>query len=119
LFYPYQFVRNSVAKWALCKDEYCQDKYGDWFNCIMKWTIPSVVKPLPLTIKQKHQMKMPVLLFLGTNDLIVDDAQKARLAAESYPNIQIEIKNSGHLISVEHRDFVNKKAAEFLKLHQK
>ncbi len=112
--YPFQFVRDEVTKWALGEDKYCLQKYGDWFNCMMKGTIPSVAQPIPMTKEQKHEMRMPVLLFLGTKDRIVGDVEIAKKAGEEYPNIQIEIRESGHLIAVEHRDFVNQKIAEFL-----
>ena len=59
-------------------------------------------------------MDLPVLLFLGTKDAIVGDAKIAKKTAEKYPNIQIEILESGHLIAVEHAVYVNRKMAEFL-----
>lgn len=61
---------------------------------------------------------MPVILFLGTKDPIVGDAEIASQIAEDYPNIQIEVLESGHLIAVEHADDVNKKIVEFLRLHK-
>ena len=112
--YPVQPVRDYVAQWAIGNDEYINRKYGEWFNQIMVATIPSVCQPIPLTTEQKQQMKMPVLLFLGTKDPIVGDAEKAKQAALDYPNIQIEILNSGHLVSTEKADSVNTKIEEFL-----
>lgn len=115
--YPFQFIRNWVAGWALGDDEYCRRKYGEWFNCIMKGTIPSVAMPVPMTTEQKKKMKLPVLLFLGTKDPIVGDAGIARKTAEAFPDIQIEVLESGHLIAVEHAADVNKKLREFLDIH--
>ena len=115
--YPLQAVRNSVTKWAIGNDEYVNRKYGDWFNQIMKATIPSVAMPVPMKTLQKQQMDLPVLLFLGTKDAIVGDADIAKQAALDYPNIQIEILDSGHLISVEKADFVNATITEFLHLN--
>ena len=114
--YPFQFVRNAVTKWALGEDKYCNEKYGDWFNCIMKATIPSVAQPVPMTTRQKHKMDMPVLLFLGTDDKIVGDASFAEQTAREYPNIHIEVLESGHLMAVEHKDYVNQKIKEYLEL---
>lgn len=114
--YPLQAVRNGVTNWAIGNDEYVNQKYGDWFNQIMKATIPSVAMPVPMTTEQKKQMDLPVLLFLGTKDAIVGDAEIARQTALDYPNIQIEILDSGHLISVEKADFVNATITEFLHL---
>lgn len=112
--YPFQSIRNNVTKWAIGNDKYCNDKYGDWFNAIMKGTIPSIGKPVPMTKEQKQVMKMPVLLFLGTKDKIVGDADLAKATAEEYPNITIEVLESGHLIAVEHRNYVNQKVKAFL-----
>jgi len=114
--YPFQFIRNWVTKWAIGNDKYCNDKYGDWFNCIMKSTIPSIGQPVPMTTEQKHEMKMPILLFLGTRDGIVGEANVAKKAGQEYPNIDIEVLESGHLVATEHRDFVNQKLKEFLEL---
>ena len=114
--YPLQSIRDNVAKWAIGDDEYVNQKYGDWFNQIMVATIPSVCQPVPMPTKQKQQMKMPVLLFLGTKDPIVGDAEIAKQTALDYPNIDIEILESGHLISVEKSDIINKKLIRFLNL---
>ena len=112
--YPFQFMRDVVSQWAIGSAPACQDKYGSWFNQIMKGTIPSIAHPVPMTTEQKEQMDLPILLFLGTQDKIVGDAEVARSAGEIYPNIQIEVLESGHLIAVEHARIVNKELAEFL-----
>lgn len=112
--YPMQFIRNWVTKWALGEDEYVRNAYGDWFDCILQGTIPSVARPVPMTAEQKELMKMPVLLFLGTNDPIVGDAEYAKKRGEEYPNIRIEILESSHLIAVEKSRKVNEVVSEFL-----
>ncbi len=112
--YPFRFVRKAVTHWAIGNDEYCNQKYGDWFDCIIKGTIPSLAKPVPMTTEQKKTMTMPVLLFLGTEDPIVGDAETARNKALDYPNIQIEVLESGHLVAVEHWEFINNKIVSFL-----
>ncbi|MCB0475225.1 MAG: alpha/beta hydrolase [Flavobacteriaceae bacterium] len=112
--YPIQFIRDGVQKWALGTDTYVNEKYGNWFNAILKGTIPSIAMPVPLTNEQKIEMKMPVLLFLGTSDPIVGPDATAKKIAEVYPNIKIEILESGHLIGVERRNVVNKSIAAFL-----
>jgi pimeloyl-ACP methyl ester carboxylesterase len=111
--YPLQFIRNYVSQWALGKNKYCHDKYGEWFNTIMKGTIPSVARPIPLSVEQKKNMRLPILLFLGTDDPVVGDVKSAEQSALIYPNIEIEILNSGHLIAVEQKDKINFKLIEF------
>jgi len=114
--YPFQVVRDLVTKWALGEAPEVIDSYGDWFNCIMKATIPSVAMPVPMTTEQKASMDLPVLLFLGTNDPIVGEVEHAKEVAEEYPNIRIEVLDSGHLVAVEHADYVNSVVNDFLAL---
>jgi pimeloyl-ACP methyl ester carboxylesterase len=112
--YPFQFIRNWVTTWALGENEYIRETYGEWFNCILKGTIPSVAQPVPMSEEQKRSMGMPVLLFLGTNDPIVGDPQIASEAGDIYPDIRIEILESGHLIAVEQPTYINEVTADFL-----
>ena len=114
--YPFQFLRDAVARWALGSDPACHIKYGEWFNEIMKGTIPSVSKPVPMSADQKRQIDIPVLLFLGSNDRIVGDVDQATECAEEYPNIEIEILESGHLIAVECSEEVNERLSAFLEI---
>jgi pimeloyl-ACP methyl ester carboxylesterase len=109
-----QFIRNWVTNWALGKDEYIEKAYGEWFDGILKGTIPSVAQPVPMTSEQKKMMKLPILLVLGTNDPIVGDAEYAKATGEEYPDIRIEILESGHLIAVEKSQRVNEMVSEFL-----
>ncbi len=112
--YPFQSVRNRVTKWALGEDESVNQLYGKWFDCVMRSTIPSVAKPVPMTREQKSGMTMPVLLFLGNQDPIVGDAGVAEKVAREYPDIRVEILESGHLVAVEQREYVNRVVADFL-----
>ncbi len=112
--YPLDYIRNSVTQWALGDSQQVLENYGDWFNCILRGTIPSLPAPVPMTTDQKQKMNLPVLLFLGTKDAIVGNAELAKKTALDYPDIQIEILNSGHLIAVEQAESVNQKVAEFL-----
>lgn len=112
--YPLDWVREKVVYWAFGDDNYSHEKYGDWFDIIMKGTMPSIAQPVPMTVEQKNSMEMSIILFLGTNDPIVGDAEIAKSEAEHYPNIDIYTLQSGHIIAVEQRDFINKKIIEFL-----
>ena len=114
IMYPFPFIRNYVSEWAIGNDPYVQEKYGEWFDYILQSTIPSLAEPMPLTKKQKENFETPILLFLGTNDALVGDVKIAKAMAEEYPDIQVEILNSGHLISTEKKDSVNKEIEKFL-----
>lgn len=112
--YPFQFIRDIVTKWAIGDKEHTIAAYGKWFNCIINATMPSVAMPVPMTPEQKNAMDMPVLLFLGTEDNIVGDAENAKEIAADFPDIQIEILESGHLIAVDQYKKVNESLLEFL-----
>lgn len=112
--YPFQLIRDQVTEWALGDDDYVLEHYSDWFNCIMKATIPSVAQPVPMTSAQKKDMQMPVLLFLGTKDNIVGDAKNATEVAADFPDVRIETLESGHLIAVEKAVYVNGVLRDFL-----
>ncbi|WP_167615094.1 alpha/beta fold hydrolase [Maribellus sediminis] len=112
--YPFDFIREWVANWALGTDPAVHQKYGKWFNCIMASTIPSVAQPVPMSTEQKQTMDLPVLLFLGTSDKLVGDVGLAENLAGDYPNIQTKVLESGHMIAVEHADTVNPILISFL-----
>ena len=112
--YPFQFVRDGVTRWALGESDAVIEPYGEWFNLIMRGTIPSVARPVPMNDEQKIQISMPVLLFLGTEDPIVGNAEIASEAARKYPDVRVEIMKSGHLIAVEQAERVNNIVCEFL-----
>jgi len=112
--YPFQFLRDEVADWALGTSPQCHSAYDRWFNSILKGTIPSIAQPVPMTTNQKQSMKLPILLFLGSKDKIVGDVINAKQTAMEYPNIQIEVLESGHLIAVEKSKIVNEKIQSFL-----
>lgn len=114
--YPFDFVKDHVFKWAMGKDEYVVNKYEDWFTCILEGTMPSLATPVPMTTEQKKKMDLPILLFLGTKDNIVGNAEFAKKTAREFPNIKIEILESGHLIAVEHFGVINKKLRKFLQI---
>ena len=116
IMYPFDFIRDKVTRWALGEDPYIAEKYGDWFNVILRGTIPSVAQPVPMSTEQKSNMDMPVLLFLGTKDPIVGDIESARQLALEYADIRIEVLESGHLVAVEHARYVNSVVSEFLGL---
>ncbi len=115
IMYPFQFVRDYVKSWAIGNDPYVNKQYGEWFDCILRGSMPSVAAPVPMTSEQKQEMDLPVLLFLGTQDPLVGEVEFAKKQAEEYPNIDIVVFKSGHIIAVEKRDSVNAKIDYFLR----
>lgn len=111
---PWQSLLVSTSHWAIGDDPSVQEKCGEWFTTLMQGTIPKVAFPKFITPQQKRNIKAPVLLFLGTKDNVVGDHEKAVENAQSFPDFQVELLESGHLIGVEHADFVNQRITDFL-----
>lgn len=113
--YPLNFVRDRVTRWLFGTDTYCYEQYGDWFQLVLKSSLPSVAMPQPLEMSERTEIEVPILLFLGEADPVVGTVDRASQLAEQYPRIEIDILESGHLIAVEEREIVNRRLAEFLK----
>ncbi len=112
--YPLEGIRQSVVHWALGSDDYVHQAYGDWFDLIVRGTIPSVAQPEAIDSEAKAQMQMPILLFLATRDPLVGEVERASNLAGQYPDIEIEVMESGHIIGVERKDEVNQRLTAFL-----
>ena len=112
--FPFSFVRDKVIRWAIGNDPRVLEVAGEWFDMVIKGTIPSLAHPVQMMPWMKKEMKMPILLFLGSKDNIVGNAAVAESAAGDYPNIEIKILESGHLIQIEKQEDVNVLTFEFL-----
>ncbi len=112
--YPFPFIKNKIIPRVLGDSNNVLNKYGDWLDCVISSTIPSLAKPVPLAVKQKNAITIPILLFLGSNDPIVGNINFASEAAKDFPNVRKIIMESGHLIGIEQRDYVNNEIKEFL-----
>jgi len=112
--YPVEGIRQRVVKWALGSDDYVLGAYGDWFKLIVQGTTPSVARPEALDSEAKSRMDMPILLFLATGDPLLGEVEKATSLAGLYPEVEIEVMESGHLIGIERRKEVNQRLSDFL-----
>jgi pimeloyl-ACP methyl ester carboxylesterase len=83
----------------------------------MSGTTPRVAAPIPFTPEQLQSISIPVLLILGKKDNLVGDPAKVKELAKNVPDIQIEILNTGHLISADQPDTVNNLIYEFFEQH--
>jgi len=111
---PLNSLLVRTSHWAIGSDPGVQEKCGEWFITMMQGVIPKVAFPKFITPEQKQGIKVPVLLFLGTKDNVVGNNEKAVENAQYFPDVQIEVLESGHLIGVEHAKTVNRSIAEFL-----
>jgi pimeloyl-ACP methyl ester carboxylesterase len=112
--FPMNSLLVSTSRWAIGDDPGVQEKCGDWFTTLMRGTIPKVAFPQFISLEQKQSIKVPVLVFLGSRDNVVGDHEKARENAQNFPDVEIAVLESGHLIGVEHAVTVNKRILEFL-----
>ena len=66
-------------------------------------------------VMQLQELKLPVLLLLGTRDPLVGDAAKAARRASDLPDLRVETLESSHLVAVERADEVNALMVAFLR----
>jgi pimeloyl-ACP methyl ester carboxylesterase len=111
--YPFKWVQDLTMKWALGESDNVAKVFGEWFHTVVNGTVPKPTPPTTFTPEQLQQMQVPTLVFLGTKDKVIGDAQKAKALAENIPDAQVEIVESGHLIGAEIPDVVNPAMLEF------
>jgi pimeloyl-ACP methyl ester carboxylesterase len=80
----------------------------------MRGSFPRVVPPVGISAEDLASIEVPVLLFLGTDDNLVGDPDKAAAAASVMKNLRTVIVESAHLVNVEVPEEVNRGIAEFL-----
>jgi pimeloyl-ACP methyl ester carboxylesterase len=92
------------------------DPYGAWFAEVLRAVAapPRVGRPKLLTADEMSALQMPVLLILGDHDNLVGDPDRAAKRAAAFPDIEIDVVKSAHLVNVEQADLVNRRMIEFL-----
>jgi pimeloyl-ACP methyl ester carboxylesterase len=111
--YPFKWVQELTLKWALGESDRVVNDFGEWFYTVLDGTVPKPTPPTTFTPEQLQQMQVPTLVFLGTKDKVIGDAEKVKVLAENIPDVQVEIVESGHLIGAEIPDIVNPMMLEF------
>ncbi|MBI9049972.1 MAG: alpha/beta fold hydrolase [Anaerolineaceae bacterium] len=111
--YPFKSIQNSTVSWALGDDPYVLEETEDWFRVVLTSTIPRESRPPTSTPQELQGIEVPVLLVIGTRDALTGDPQRVIDLAESTPDIQIEVLDSGHLIGVEKAHRSNELIMEF------
>ena len=112
--YPVPPMQDRAFTWAFGDRPEIQDKVEDWFYLILKGVLPRQAQPVPFTTEQFQQIKCPVLLILGERDGLVGDPKKTRIVAQNIPDVQVEILDTGHLISAEMPAEFNTLVMEFI-----
>jgi pimeloyl-ACP methyl ester carboxylesterase len=110
---PSQSLRNNTVRWAIGDDTKVLKSSEEWFRDVMTGTFPRIALPKRFTAEQLQSLKAPVLLVLGEKDSLLGKPENASSLARNIPDVQIEVVSSGHLISVEQTDSVNKLLRDF------
>lgn len=110
---PSRSLRNSTVNWAIGDDPEVLETTEEWFRYVMSGTFPRLARPTRFTPEQMASLSVPVLLVLGEEDALLGDPEKSRALARNIPDIQIEVVDSGHLISVEQKDRTNELLYDF------
>ena len=111
--FPFDWVRKKTSEWALGTDPFVQDQFGEWFELVLKGTMPKPTSPVSFTSEDLQNLNAPVFAFFGTKDQVIGDANAARELAMNMPNCQVELVESGHLVGAEKADYVNEKLVSF------
>lgn len=111
--YPFKWVQELTLKWALGESDRVVNDFGEWFYTVLDGTVPKPTPPTTFTPERLQQLQVPTLVFLGTKDKVIGDAEKAKTLAENIPDARVEIVESGHLIGAEVPDIVNPAMLEF------
>jgi pimeloyl-ACP methyl ester carboxylesterase len=86
----------------------------EWFRLILEGVISRQVRPQPFTQEQLQRLYMPVLLLLGKRDGLVGNPENTKQLAQNIADVQVEVLDTGHLISAERPDQFNKLVIDFI-----
>jgi len=113
-FIHWTWVEQGALTWILGTSPIVLDPYGEWFTWVMRGSFPRVVPPVGIPAEDLAQIEIPVLLFLGTEDNLVGDPDRAAAAASVMKDLKTLVVESSHLVNVEVADEVNRGIVEFL-----
>lgn len=112
--FPIKPVQDVTFKWAFGDDETVKNSFGEWFRVYMKGLVPTPIKPTTFKPAQFEQLQVPTLAYFGTKDGVIGSADAAEALAQSIPDVDIRIVESGHVIGAELSDQVNEEILNFL-----
>lgn len=112
--FPLKPIQKSATIWAFGDDPAINKKVGEWFRLILEGVISRQARPQPFTPEQLQSINMPVLLLLGKRDGLVGNPENAVHFVRDIPKVQVEILDTGHLISAEKPAQFNKLIYEFI-----
>jgi len=112
--FPIKPIQNSATRWAFGNDPDVNKSVGEWFHLILEGVISRQPRPQPFTREQLQSLNIPVLLLLGKRDGLVGNPNNTKQLAQNIADVQIEILDTGHLISAERPDQFNKLVIDFI-----
>jgi pimeloyl-ACP methyl ester carboxylesterase len=115
--FPFKPIQKNATYWAFGNDPEVNKAVGEWFCLILEGVISRQARPKPFTPKQLQNIHIPVLLFLGKRDGLVGNPENTRQLVQKNPYVQVEILDTGHLISAEKPDQFNKLVYNFIEKH--
>jgi pimeloyl-ACP methyl ester carboxylesterase len=99
--------KEHIFNWSLGDNPRVIDTCGEWFSLVMDGVTPSIADPETFKPAQLREIKVPILLILGNKDNLVGDPDQVKELALCVPDIQIEVLDSGHGISIEQPEVIN------------
>lgn len=113
---PRPSLTQRTSRWALGTAPAVTARFGSWFTAVLEAVAspPRVARPLALEAHELRDIKIPVLLLLGTRDPLVGDARRAAERASSLPDLRVETLESSHLVAAERAEEVNALMLDFL-----
>jgi len=113
-FIHWSCIEQGALTWILGTSPIVLEPYGEWFTWVMRGSFPRVVPPVGIPAEDLAKIEVPVLLFLGTQDNLVGDPERAAAAASVMKDLTTIVVESAHLVNVEVSDEVNRGIVEFL-----
>lgn len=112
--FPIKPIQKSATRWAFGNNSEVNKAVDEWFRLILEGVISRQARPQPFTQEQLQSLNVPVLFLLGKRDGLVGNPENTKALALNIADAQVEILDTGHLISAERPDQFNKLVLAFI-----
>jgi pimeloyl-ACP methyl ester carboxylesterase len=106
--------KEQMLNWVIGDNSQTKEMCEEWLSLVLDGVQMQINIPKTFLPSQLERLQMPVMLFLGKEDHLVGNPENVKTLAKNVPNIEIEVLDTGHLISVEQPDYVNSQICDFL-----
>ena len=111
--FPIKSIQDSTFRWDFGDDPGVQEACEEWFRLVMTGVMPKQARPKTFSPEQLRTLQVPVLLVLGERDGLVGNPENAKKLAQSIPDVQKVVLNTGHAVGVERPEEVNSLIVNF------